>query len=76
MKRFLQVAVVVLLAFALVFATIPVRGAGPQMAGGLICPNVGWKTGPASCSFTTVAGLLGTQYRLPPEVTPNVGWNT
>jgi len=76
MKRFMQVAVVVLLALALVFATIPARGAGPQMAGGLISPNVGWKTGPTSCSFTSVAGILGTPFRLPSDMTPNVGWKT
>jgi hypothetical protein len=46
------------------------------MAGGLISPNVGWKTGPTSCSFTSVAGILGTPFRLPPDMTPNVGWNT
>jgi len=76
MKRFLQVAVVVVLALALIFTAMPARGAGQEMAGGMICPLVGWKTGPANCPFTSVAGLLGTPYRLPPDMTPNVGWNT
>jgi len=76
MKRFLQVAVVVVLALALVFATIPARGAGPKMAGGIICPLVGWNTRPSSCSIIPVAVLPGTPLRLPPGPTPNVGWNT
>jgi len=76
MKRFLQVSIIVFLTLAMVFAAIPARGAGPQMAGGLICPNVGWKTGPASGSFTSVAVLSGTPIRIPPGPTPNVGWNT
>ena len=76
MKRFLQISVMVVLALALIFTAIPVRATGPQMAGGMICPLVGWNTRPSSCSGIPVADLLGIPYRLPPGPTPNVGWNT
>jgi hypothetical protein len=75
-KRFLQVSIVVVLALTLVLTTFSVRGPGPVIAGVNICPLVGWKTGPASCSIPSVATLLETQIRIPPAPTPNVGWKT
>jgi len=76
MKRFLQISIVVVLALELVFTTFAVRGTGPQMAGGNICPLVGWNTRPSSCSVIPVAGIIGIPYRIPPGPTPDVGWNT
>jgi len=76
MKRFQQVVVVVVLALELVFTTFAVRGTGPQMAGGNICPLVGWNTRPSSCSFFSVAALSGIPVRFPPGPTPDVGWKT
>lgn len=77
MKRFYQISIIVVLALALVLTVFAFTGASSQMASGKICPNAGWNTRSASCSFGTVPSLEGfAYYRLPPEIMPNAGWNT
>jgi hypothetical protein len=77
MKRFFQISILVVLALALAFMVFTFTGAGSEMAAGNICPNVGWNTRSASCSFGATPNLEGFTYQLPPGfIMPNVGWNT
>jgi hypothetical protein len=77
MKRSFQITIIVVLALALALTVFAFTGTSSQMATGNICPNVGWNTRSAGCSFSTVPSLEGfAYYQLPPENMPNVGWNT
>ena len=76
MKRFFQISIIVVLALALALTVFAFTGTGSEMAAGNICPNVGWNTRSAGCSFGAAPNLEGFAYKLPPEIMPNVGWNT
>ena len=85
MKKFLLFSITVVLALAIAFTAISVKGPGPRMTAGTICtnvgwntsPNVGWNTHPASCIAIPLVSFLGLDsYKLPPGLIPNVGWNS
>jgi hypothetical protein len=60
MKKFIQISVIVLFVLAVAGTIFMVRSTGTEMAGGVVCPSVGWNTGPS------VGWNTG----------PSVGWNT
>ena len=65
MKRLVQIALVVVLVLALALGMFQSM-AGSPVAGGKICPNVGWNS-----RCTTVAFQFWA-----PDTFPNVGWNS
>jgi hypothetical protein len=76
MKKFFKISLIVVLTLAIAFTVFSVTTTNSAMAAGKICPSVGWNTRSDSCSFGAVPSLEGFARQFPPDIMPNVGWNT
>jgi hypothetical protein len=75
-KNFFRVSVIIIFALLLVCMALTVQGNRAGMAGGTICPMVGWHTSSAGCGDPVASYQeLAFQFVLRPGLTPNVGWN-
>jgi hypothetical protein len=75
MKRILQLSVIIMLILVVAGTVAAMSGSGPFAARGEICPTIGWNTKSMSCT-AFLPGENSFAFRLPVEITPNVGWNS
>lgn len=75
MKKFVQISVLVLLVFAVAVTAFAAARTSSTLAGGSICPNVGWNTRVTGCLAGTLSpDLHELAYQVVPK--PTVGWNS
>jgi hypothetical protein len=83
MKKFIQISVVVLFIIAIAGTVFMVRSTSSEVASGVVCPNVGWNTGPSAAGATKGGGCSAPVagdpifYKIVPQLPmPCVGWNS
>jgi hypothetical protein len=76
MKKLILFAFLLVLAFAVVLATLQAPGRGVDVAATKICLNVGWNTRICTANASVEVVQPVAAVFQPPVYTPNVGWNT